>query len=261
VYGSSAISILGAYDTNLADTTTKYKMQITDNILYGNEEFIPWDQAGTITDGEGIILDSNNNSGYTGAGLNYPPYTGRFLIANNVIYNDGSSAVEIFESSHADVVNNSTFNDNLHNEDDEVDRGEISLGDKSSDVNIYNNIFYSSVGGVALQTATGDACAPIACTSDYNIYYNGATVWHGQGANGAHDLTVNPMYTSDVPPTLSAPDSPTPTDLLNAPAVNLKLLPGSPAIGKGTSNLAPSTDILGNARPSANGYTIGAYSQ
>jgi hypothetical protein len=258
VYGSSAISILGAYDTNLGDTTTKYKMQITDNLIYGNEEFIPWDQAGKITDGEGIILDSNNNSGYTGAGLNYPPYTGRFLLANNVIYNDGSSAFEVFESSHADIVNNSTFNDNL-DQASQNGRGEIELSNLS-DVNIYNNIFYASAGSAALYLYT--PCTPVACTSDYNIYYSSLpNQWGGYGANGSHDLNVNPMYTSTPTPTISGVNTPLPSDLLNAPIVNLKLLPGSPAIGKGTSNLAPSTDILGNARPSANGYTLGAYSQ
>jgi hypothetical protein len=70
------------------------------------------------------------------------------------------------------------------------------------------------------------------------------------------------MYTSTPTPTISGVNTPLPTDLLNAPTgVNLKLLPGSPAIGTGTSLLAPTTDILGNARPSAAGYTRGAYSQ
>jgi hypothetical protein len=257
VYGSSAISLLGSYDTNLGDTTTKYKMQITNNVIYGNEEFIPWDQAGKITDGEAIILDSNNNSAYTGAGLNYPPYTGRFLIANNVIYNDGSSAIEVFESSHADIVNNSTFNDDL-DQASQNGRGEIELSNLS-DVNIYNNIFYASAGSAALYLYT--PCTPLPCTSDYNIYYASLpNQWGGSGSNGSHDLNVNPMYTSTPTPTISGVNTPLPSDQLSAPAVNLNLLAGSPAIGKGTSNLAPPTDILGNPRPSANGYTMGAYS-
>jgi len=259
IYGSSAISLLGSYDTNPSDTTTKYKMQIVNNTIYGNEEFIPWVTAGKITDGEAIILDSNVNSAYiTSPQIPYAPYTGRFLVANNVIYNDGSSAIEVFETNHADIVNNSTFNDNL-DQASQSGRGEIELSN-ISDVNIYNNIFYASANSNGLNLYT--ACTPLPCTSDYNIYYGGTNNWNGYGQNGAHDITVNPLYTSTPMPTISGSGTPLPTDLLNAPTgVNLKLLSGSPAIGTGTSTLAPSTDVLGNPRPSANGYTRGAYSQ
>jgi hypothetical protein len=44
-------------------------------------------QPPAITDGEAIIIDSTNNSAYLGSGLTNPPYTGRTLMANNVIFN------------------------------------------------------------------------------------------------------------------------------------------------------------------------------
>jgi hypothetical protein len=77
------------------------------------------------------------------------------------------------------------------------------------------------------------------------------------------------MYTATPTPTLSGGGIGTstyqPTDVINAATPNLMLLSGSPAIGAGTASFkgypAPPKDILGNARPSANGYTLGAYSQ
>jgi hypothetical protein len=268
IYGASAISMLGSYDTNPTDTTTQYKMQITNNTIYGNAEFIPWIAQGVITDGEGIILDSNLNSAYVGAGLNYPTYSGRFLVANNIIWNDGSSAIEVFESAHADVVNNSTFNDNLNQDASEAGRGEMSISGGSYDVNIFNNVFYSSTAGTATPLAAFGGVSNV--NADYNIYYAGLpNNWNGLGANGPHDQVIDPMYTATPTPTLSGGGIGTstyqPTDVINAATPNLMLLSGSPAIGAGTASFkgypAPPKDILGNARPSANGYTLGAYSQ
>jgi hypothetical protein len=267
IYGSSAISMLGSYNSNPSDVTTKYKMQVTNNTIYGNAEFIPWIQQGVITDGEGIIMDSNLNNSYNGGGITYPTYTGRFLIANNVIWNDGSSAIELFESAHMDVINNTTFNDDL-NQSSEAGRGEISISGNSYDANIFNNIFYSSTVGKAYPLVVFPPVSNI--NVDYNIYYGGqANSWNGAGANGPHDRVINPMYTSTPVPTLSGggigTSSYQPTDVINAPMPNLKLLTGSPAIGTGTASFngvsAPTTDINGTARPSANGYTLGAYSQ
>jgi hypothetical protein len=263
IYGSSAFSMLGSYDTNPSDTSTRYKMQITNNTIYGNEEFIPWITAGKITDGEGIILDSNLNSSYTGAGLNYPAYSGRFLIANNVIYNDGSAAIEVFESAHADVINNTTFNNNL-NQNSEAGRGTLSISGGAYDLNVFNNIFDSPTEAQATPVAVFSSCAP--CNFDYNLYYGGLpNNWGGFGKNGPHDLVADPLFVSDPTPTISGNLTPMPTDLLSAPTVNLKLQTGSPAIGAGAATFngvaAPTADILGTARPSANGYTLGAYSQ
>ncbi len=239
-YGESAIDIYGTYDTNPSDTTTPYKVMITDNFLYGNQEFIPWVKEQKITDGEGIIIDSNYNQAYDPT-LGYPSYSGRTLIANNVLYQNGSSAIEVFESAHVDIVNNSTYGNDISSA--EPNRGEIGIGNLN-DVNVYNNILYSPSGGNPL--VLGTACST--CKIDYNLYYGGPVNITG-GAMGPHDITADPLY---VAPTASAPAN-----------VSLKLSPGSPAIGAGTTMLAPPTDIDGNPRPITPGaaVTMGAYSQ
>jgi hypothetical protein len=240
-YGTSGISTLANFDSNPADTTTRYKMVIQNNNLYANEELVPVYNSNppAITDGEAIIIDSTNNSAYLGSGLTNPPYTGRTLIANNVVFNNGSDAIEVFQSSHVDVVNNSTYA-NVTNPP-LTGRGEMNLN-VAADVNIVNNIFYSAPGQNPV--VMSNACA-IACTLDYNQYYGGGSKLVGIAAGG-HDQTGDPLY---VLPAASTPA-----------AVNLKLQPASPALATGTSNLAPATDINGIARP-ATGVDRGAYQQ
>lgn len=258
-YGESAIDTGATFDTNPTDTTTPYRQIITNNIVYNNVEEVPWFAQGKITDGEAIIVDSNQNASYAGSGIEYPAYSGRTLIANNVIYNNGSSGVEVFESAHVDIVNNSFYGNDDNPYENEVTygtgptspptRGEIALGDivngtNFSDTNVYNNVIYSLPGGIPINLYV--PCAT--CKIDYNLTYGGANVYGGTATGiGTHNISVDPLYVAPAATPLSS--------------VNLQLQAGSPAIGAGTSMLAPTTDINGKARPSANGYTMGAYSQ
>ena len=237
-YGTSGISTLANFDSDPADTATKYKMVIRDNVLYANEELVPWAGAHPpqITDGEAIIIDSTNNSAYAGSGLKNPPYTGRTLVANNVIFNNGSAAIEVFQSSHVDVVNNSTYLDVTN--PPVSGRGEMNLN-VASDVRVVNNIFYSSPAQNPVVMNT--ACAK-ECVFDYNVYYGGKTVFLGTTA-GAHDAIADPLYV--------APG-------ILPQAVNFRLRAGSPAIGSGTSELSPAEDIDGKPRPKT-GVDRGAY--
>ena len=247
-YGTSAIDVGATYDSNPSDTTTPYRVIITNNVVYGNQEFIPWIGASPtphITDGEAIIIDSNLNNSYISGGSPsspYPAFSGRTLIANNVIYSNGSSAIEVFESAHVDVVNNSTYGNDISPA--EPGRGEISLGN-ANDVNVYNNVTYSPSGGTPLNMTS--PCT--ACVADYNLFYGGSP-YVTDGTLGTHNITgKDPLYTD--------PADATPAN------VNLKLQTGSPAIGTGTTMLAPPTDINGNPRPVTPGaaVTMGAYSQ
>jgi hypothetical protein len=190
-------------------------------------------------DGEAIIIDSLRNSAYNATNDPLPPYTGRTLIANNVIYNNGSSAIEVFQSDHVDVVNNSSYMDVIN--PPLTGRGEMNLN-QTSDVNVINNIFYSAAGQNPVSVVKGTTSAIVL---NYNLYFGGANT--GDVPNGANDLTANPLYVD-----------PADTNLLN---VLLSVSPSSPAVGSGTSNLAPSTDFAGNPRPGSKGYDRGAYQQ
>ncbi len=234
IYDGSAIS---TYQDWNYDNTTGYKIFITGNRIFGNQNLIPDLDSGTITDGEAIIVDTNRNSTYDPT-IGIPAYVGRTLIDNNVIYGNGSAAIEAFESDHVDVVNNSSYNDVLNS--NVSGRGEMNLNE-ASDVNVINNIFYASAG----QNPAVVCCNASQVLLDYNVY-SGGTNYSGMTA-GPHDLTGNPLYVD-------------PADA-NRMNVLLTLSPSSPALGSGTSYLAPATDFLGNPRPGSDGYDRGAYQQ
>ena len=235
IYGTSPISTLEDWNS---DSSTDYKMIVTGNRIFGSQEFIPWISAGKITDGEGIIIDSTRNSAYQST-IPIAPYTGRTLVANNVIYSNGSSAIEVFESDHVDVVNNSSYQDILTPV--LTGRGEMNMSN-TSDVNVINNIFYSAAGQNPVAVAPGTTSSVVL---NYNLYFGGTNT--GDVPNGANDLVADPLYVD-------------PADA-NRLIVNLAVSPNSPAVGSGTSNLAPTTDFAGKPRPGSKGYDRGAYQQ
>jgi hypothetical protein len=236
IYGASGIS---TWENWNSDSSTGYKMIITGNRLFGNKQLIPTYPDGVILDGEAIIVDSTRNSAYNSTNDPLPPYTGRTLIANNVIYANGSSAVEVFQSDHVDVVNNSSYQDVTN--PPLSGRGEMNLN-QTSDVNVINNIFYSANGQNPVSEVPGTTSSIIL---NYNLYYNGSNT--GDVPNGPNDLTGNPLYVD-----------PGDSNSLN---VLLSVSPSSPAADTGTSYLAPATDFAGNPRPGTKGYDRGAYQQ
>lgn len=125
IYGCSPITTNSSWNS---DGYTGYKCVIVRDRIYGNRELIPWKAVGYIADGEGIIIDTNRNKAFQN-------YNGRTLIANNVIYNNDSSAIQVFLSDHVDIINNSTFENVESNDPKFVDRGEINLTD-AIDVNV-----------------------------------------------------------------------------------------------------------------------------
>jgi hypothetical protein len=236
IYGASGIS---NWENWNSDSSTGYKMFITGNRLFNNAQLVPTYPEGVILDGEAIIIDSTRNSAYNSASDPLPPYIGRTLIANNVIYANGSSAIEVFQSDHVDVVNNSSYQDVIN--PPLTGRGEMNLN-QTSDVNVINNIFYSAAGQNPISVVPATTSAILL---NYNLYYDGKNL--GDVPNGPNDLTADPLFVD-----------PADTNPLN---VQLKVSPSSPAVGSGTSSLAPSTDFAGNPRPGPNGYDRGAYQQ
>jgi hypothetical protein len=110
---------------------------------------------------------------------------------------------------------------------------------------VINNILYNMTGqnSVAVVSRTTSSIA-----LNYNLYYNGANI--GDVANGPNNLTADPLYVD--------PTAATPADRFS---VLLSVAPASPAVGSGTSYLAPPTDLVGNPRPGSKGYDRGAYQQ
>jgi len=228
IYGTSGISTLESWNS---DNSNGYKMIITRNRLYGNSELVWWEAQGKITDGEAIIIDTLRSP-------NIGTYKGRTLVADNVIYDNGSAAVEVFRSDHVDVLNNSTYGNVINPA--ETGRGELNLNE-ASDVHVADNIFYSATGENPVDL---DASAPCDCELTANIYFNGAN--RPNGLRGAKDLFADPKYRN--------------IDMNHPSLVDLRVAGNSPALGSGMETIGSAIDFTGKARP-LSGWDRGAFQQ
>jgi hypothetical protein len=219
MYAGSGISIL---DPKSIDNTTGYKIFIRRNVVHNNKTLIPWERTNALSDGNGIILDVNIGNGTPGTA-----YVGRYLVENNVSYNNGGGGIHAFKAAHVDIINNTAYNNGTVVGYPEIDANQCS------DVKIYNNIMYARTGG----NCNGNDANTV---YDYNQYFNGPSY-----KNGLNDRTGNPLF---VAPGTTA-------------TANFQLQAASPAINNG-SNLPgqfSAVDILGVTRPVGFSSDKGAY--
>ncbi len=222
-YQCSGISV---YSSRNADFAAGYRTIVRRNEAYDNENFIPYFDTNTITDGNGIIIDDNTNTQHPGVAA----YTGRTLVENNLCYNNGGTGMHAFLSARVDFVNNTAY---FNNRCPQLDNGEI-IASKSSSVRFHNNILHARTGKKC-QTYYGNADVMF----DSNIYFNGATA-----IRGATDIVADPKFVK--------------ASLIPAEA-DFRTVLASPAIGGGTATLAPGEDMDMRPRPSGIGFDCGAY--
>ena len=90
-FGNSGISINVSANS---DTNSGVHDVVSGNLVFGNAQLVPTTGAGTITDGEGIILDTN------------PGFIGEILVENNTVYSNGSAGIESFLTNNAVITGN-----------------------------------------------------------------------------------------------------------------------------------------------------------
>ena len=169
-FAESGITVGKGYNS---DADTGYKMIITGNRTYNNQNRIPWHVKGKITDGNGIIIDSDNDTGYAG----------RTLVANNVSYKNGGTGMHAINSSHVDFLFNTAYGNNTT---PTLNEGQIGGQGNSTDVFIENNILVAPSGKVVNEKS------PAGVTYDYNLYFGGT----GPRVIGPHDLQADPKFTN-----------------------------------------------------------------
>ena len=137
----SGISIWHARDLGFGPAEDGYHDVIVGNVVYGNENkvFSRWAPGqNIITDGNGIIIDENDDTGYTG----------RILVANNTLFDNGGRGVLVNESSRVDVVHNTSFH-NARTEDLAGGKAELAMA-RSDDVHFLNNVAWHREGATAI---------------------------------------------------------------------------------------------------------------
>src|SRR5262249_19545119 len=109
------------------------------NVTYNNR--ISGCGAGVVTDGNGIIFDTN-----AGPDGNTTDYHNPMLAYGNVSYNNGGGGVHVFASYNVTVVNNTAFNNYI---DPELFAGSGSIDDNqggnSDNGTIYRNYFFNNI--------------------------------------------------------------------------------------------------------------------
>ena len=138
----SGISFWRPENLGIDDDANGYSNYVVNNIVYDNKNTVPGESG--ITDGNCVILDQSNLTGYNG----------RMLIANNVCFNNGGRGVNIHDSAHADVVNNTLYQ-NLTSTDLEGSNAEI-MAYQSSDSSFVNNLVIPSDGQQAARQQSSD---------------------------------------------------------------------------------------------------------
>jgi Protein of unknown function (DUF1565) len=211
---------------NLDSSYTGYRIVIRGNTAYRNQNVLPCvcNDFTSVTDGNGVIID---DSRHTQNNSPYPAYTGKILISNNLLHDNGGRGVNIYFSDNVTLLNNTS----VGNSGQEGSRGEISVVN-SGNVIAYNN----------LMVPRSDRPANVVEDSsnvlfDYNLTFGG-TGFTGSVRNNL--INVNPKF-------------------VNPAFANFKLQNSSPAIDKGTLRFAPKDDKDKNPRPLGNGVDIGAY--
>ncbi|MGL4610141.1 MAG: carbohydrate binding domain-containing protein [Trueperaceae bacterium] len=167
-----ATSGISFYQSREVDEDTGIKMYIRNNLIYNNENKVPFwfsderNPAGRfISDGNGIIIDDARNT-QSFVGKSSTPYSGTFLIENNVVYNNGGKAINIYSSDNVIARHNTTY----HNGRSPGINAEIGLGSVAN-VLFLGNIF-----------VTEEARKPITSYSAQDIHFSNNLFYGGSEA-------------------------------------------------------------------------------
>ncbi len=135
-YACSGISIWQPW---AYDREPGHHICILNNRCFGNRQYLPARPNGTITDGNGIIIDDSRN---TQQGSKLGPYPSRILIQGNVCIQNGGSGIHTYKSDHLDILDNVVV---LNNQTPSISHGQIFVND-SSDIRIVGNTITRLLG-------------------------------------------------------------------------------------------------------------------
>jgi hypothetical protein len=225
-YDSSGINLYHLTDVNGSTVSNGYKNIIVGNLVYNNQNLIPYYKTTppTITDGDGIIIDDNMHA-QTATGpfdTQGVPYTGKTYIANNIVYHNGGRGIAVFSSQHVDIVNNTTYDNLLTPTIPGIESSSTNSGAELSSVQSDDITF---VNNIAVNNANKRLNNSDAATYDSNLW--DGTLYLTIGVDG---ISGDPLFAD--------PSS-----------YNFSPRAGSPALANGIRALAPSVDFFGNPRP------------
>ena len=140
-YSGSGISILWSMNVGGANNGDGYSSYLVGNRTWQNEnrsnQCFSSDRGAIKTDGNGIILDYNNQ---------FADFSGRTLVANNLSYSNGGAGIVVFNSPFVDIVNNTSY---LNLQTPDLNGGGVhpEIGTLwARDLRLYNNLVVARDG-------------------------------------------------------------------------------------------------------------------
>ncbi len=247
---------------------------ISDNVIYnisgksnpgeGND----YDADGIYVDGGTQIVIERNLIHNVDIGIEvaseHKGTVGSYVtVRSNVVYASNVVGISIggYDSTvggtdHCTIVNNTLYGNDTQNSGS----GEFQVQYYATNNVFKNNIVYATSQGLFINNYTNSVANPV--DVDYNLYYttSGAAdfLWNGsdhssfssyQSSTGkdAHSAFANPQFVN-----------------INLSGINLDVVAGSPAVGKGTNlgaTVVGALDFAGDARVQGANIDIGAFEQ
>ena len=203
-YGTSGVSLFGSHDSD--GVTTGYKNSVIDNTIYDNQQLVGSYSIGTsaITDGEGVLIDSNSNFQTDGI-----QYKGSTLVGNNVVHDNSAVGLGAYASSNVDFIGNTAYG----NDPSGTFGGQIGSSKLNGGL-VENNTVVAGPGGTGIDIDSSDT----GVTEDNNVISGGdasatVTANAGSGSTDGTALGSSPIgpatLASDPTPAFVTPAAPT----------------------------------------------------
>jgi parallel beta-helix repeat protein len=174
VYQTSGISLFLSNNIGGGNNADGFSMYISGNRVHHNTNIAKPGPGQKVTDGNCIIIDVNDQSGYLGS----------TLIQNNLCYENGGRGVHVFRSKNVVAVNNTLVNNLRH---PEIDGGELTVG-FSSAVVYRNNLTSASRPGAGVVVWDGQV------ELDHNVHIGQAPTQLGAG-DQVTAVSISPDFT------------------------------------------------------------------
>jgi hypothetical protein len=232
IYATSGISM--NHGSNFDGSVGAYRILIRDNVTSGNRTFQKWKQVDKISDGNGIIIDINQD-------MKLPAeqrFHGRTLIQNNLSFNNGGSGIHSFKSKRVDIINNTVY---MNAASPELPWGQLFV-QQSDDVRMINNIVYARADKPVNTVSSGrDDQNSTNIYRANNLYFGGST----EPLMGDNDKVADPQFVNPS---------------LDEKVADFRLEPNSPALRAGRwEPFSPFLGLNGQPRPLKVNPDIGAY--
>jgi parallel beta-helix repeat protein len=250
IYDNSGLSFYQNRDTQPG--FVGYRFVVRRNVSTHNRNIMPCicNNFTEPTDGNGIIIDDSKNGQSdgrlpeNGVPQDFGPYTGKTLVANNVVYDNFGRGIHVFESDNVYVVNNTSFSNSYG---ETILQGEISVMN-SDNVRVYNNIAFPNPYRPALTNGRYERPKPnSSVVFDYNLTFGGTGFFD---PNLSDPISIRNNLVGVNPKFVGA----TYTN-----GRDFRLQTNSPAIDKGSLSYLVRYDFDKSLRPQGAGIDMGAY--